>query len=95
MSLSTYDDFLGAIAHQARVAYATQQMHACQKAFEHRQAQAAFGASASDNPRVRHELTYYTAQVARWQDYLERLRADSNAVASVQTLMELDLPPCG
>jgi hypothetical protein len=59
------------------------------------QAEAALVAGTGDNSRVRHELAYYTTQVERWQGYLERLRTQSNGVASVPALMSLDLSPSG
>ena len=82
MSLYADDDFLGAIAQQARVAYATQQLDACRDALQNWQAEAALGVGASDNPRVLHELAYYTAQIEHWQDYLGRLGICSNPIGS-------------
>lgn len=82
MGLYANDDFLGAIAQQARVAYATQQLNACRDALRSWQAEAALGVGARDNPRVQHELAYYTAQVERWQDYLARLGIYPHAIVS-------------
>jgi hypothetical protein len=95
MSLSADDDFLVAIAHQALVAYATHQLGVCRTALQSWQAEAALGLEASDNPRAQHELAYYTTQVERWQGYMERLRTESNGVASVPALMSLDISPSG
>ena len=95
MSLSADDDFLVAIAQQALVAYATHQLGVCRTALQSWQAEAALEVGANDNSRVQHELAYYTTQVKRWQDYLERLRPASNGVVSVPALMSLDIFPSG
>jgi hypothetical protein len=92
MSLAADDDFLGIIAQQAQLAYAMQQLHACQQALQNWQAKAALGVGASDNLRARHELVYYTQQIERWQDYLRLLGMVSNPVSSVRALMALDGP---
>jgi len=54
MSLAADDEFLGTIA---------QQLDACRTALQNWQAEAAFEVGARENPRVRHELAYYTTQV--------------------------------
>jgi hypothetical protein len=95
MDLRADDDFLGAIAQQARITYATQQLHASRNALQARQADAAREVCASDSTRVQDELAYYTRQVAHWQDYLGRLGTEAKMVAPVQALIVLDLPPCG
>src|SRR6266852_1751167 len=82
MSLSADDDFLVVIAQQALVAYATHQLGVCRIALQSWQAEAALEVGAADNSRVWHELAYYMTQVERWQGYLERLRTESNGVAS-------------
>ena len=93
MSLSVDDDFLDAIAHQARVAYAMQQLHACRTALQRWQANAGGEVGAGDPTHVEHELMYYTQQVERWQDYLSRLREGPNVLGSAQALRVQDVPP--
>jgi hypothetical protein len=96
MSLSADDDFLGATAQQARVAYATQQLNVCRNALQGCQADVGREVDAGE-PRVQHELLYYTEQVARWQDYLVYLEKGTNAVESVQALdvpMSVFSPHC-
>ena len=90
MSLPADDDFLVAIAQQALVAYAAHQLDVCRAALQNWQAEAALVVGTGDS-RVQHELTYYTTQIERWQGYLERLRTESNGVASVPALMALDI----
>jgi hypothetical protein len=90
MSLAADDEFLGAIAQQARVAYATQQLDACRTALQSWQAEAAFEVGAPDDPRVRHELAYYTSQVERWQEYLRCLGQGLHQVGAAQELIRLD-----
>jgi hypothetical protein len=82
MSLSTYDDFLDAIAHQAREAYATQQLHACETAFDRWLAQAALELGQSERPHMRRNLAYYAQQTQRWQDYLDHLEKYHHATES-------------
>jgi hypothetical protein len=94
MSLSADDDFLVAIAQQALAAYATHQLDVCRAALQSWQTEAALVVATGDS-RVQHELAYYTIQVDRWQDYLERLRTESHGVASVLALMSLDISPSG
>jgi hypothetical protein len=93
MSLSVDDDFLDAIAHQARVVYATQQLHACRTTLLHWQASADGEVGAGDPTRVRHELIYYAQQVERWQNYLRHLGEGLNVRGSAQALRVLDIPP--
>jgi hypothetical protein len=68
MSLSADDEFLTVIAHQARVAYATQQLTACRAALQAWQADVA--REVPDGTHVPNELADYARQIARWQDYL-------------------------
>jgi hypothetical protein len=75
MSLSADDEFLNVIAHQARVAYATQQLSMCREAL--RAWQANTEGEVHDHPRVLDELAEYTRQIAHWQDYLGCLGAMS------------------
>jgi hypothetical protein len=76
------DEFLNVMAHQARVSYASQQLDAYEHALGRWQAYATDEIAAADHSRVRHELAYYSQQVARWQDYLGRLEAKSNVAGS-------------
>jgi hypothetical protein len=76
------DEFLNVIAHQARVTYATQQLDAYEHALGRWQAYAIREIAAPDYSRVRHELAYYSQQIARWQDYLGRLETESNVAGS-------------
>ena len=71
MSLSANDEFLNVIAHQARVAYATQQLSMCRKALQAWQANAAD--EVRDRTHVTEQLADYTRQIAHWQDYLGSL----------------------
>ena len=73
MGLSANDAFLDTIAQQARLAYASQQLHVLQTRLQRLQVDAEAGLDAESSSRVRHELTYYTQQIERWQSYLERL----------------------
>jgi hypothetical protein len=93
MSLSVDDDFLDAIAHQARVAYATQQLHACRTTLQRWQANAGGEMSAGDSTRGQHELAYYAQQVERWQNYLRHLGEGLNVLGSAQALRVLNVPP--
>ena len=77
MSLSTDDEFLAIIAHQARVAYATQQLDACRAALQAWHVDAA--RTVNDSTHVPDALAEYTRQIARWQDYLGGLGAAPNA----------------
>jgi hypothetical protein len=70
MRLSTDDDFLDVVAHQARVTHATQQLNVYRSTLQRWQAREL---GAADRPRVRYELEYYNQQIERWQEYLERL----------------------
>ncbi|MBK9711289.1 MAG: hypothetical protein IPO81_08170 [Kouleothrix sp.] len=74
MSLSANDDFLDVIAHQARVTYASQQLHTSRDALQEFLTRSVAELDDADSPRMRHELAYYTQQVERWREYLERLR---------------------
>jgi hypothetical protein len=94
MSLTRDDNFLVTIAQQALVAYATHQLGVCRTALQSWQAEAALVVGTGDS-RVRHELAYYTTQVERWQDYLERLGTESNRGVPVPALMSLDISPSG
>jgi hypothetical protein len=89
MSLSADDDFLNTIAHQARVAYATQQLESCQQALRRWQAHAAPEVGASD-PRAQYEQAYYTEQVERWQSYLRSLGEQPDVGCSICALEEAD-----
>ena len=91
MSLYADDAFLDLIVHQARVAYATQQLNAYRNELACWQTHETRAVDALE-PRVRHEMLYYTQQVARWQDYLIGLEQGINAVGSVPAL---DVPMSG
>ena len=84
MSLSADDEFLNTIAHQARVAYATQQLAACRDALQCRQVDGASEAGASDGGAVQQELVHYTQQIERWQNYLGHLGAKPNVLWASQ-----------
>ena len=77
VSLSANDEFLDTIAQQARVAYASQQLQVLQDMIQRWQTQTVWELGAADRPRVQHELVYYTQQMQRWQEYLERLATAS------------------
>ena len=68
--LSANDSFLDLVAHQAQVAYASQQLQVLQGALQgllkHSEAELAAGVSAG----LQYELAYYTQQIERWLDYL-------------------------
>jgi hypothetical protein len=95
MSLAADDEFLGAIAQQARLAYATQLLDACRTALQNWQAEAAFEVGARENPRVQHELAYYTTQVERWQEYLRCLGQGLHQVGAARELTTPDAPQGG
>jgi hypothetical protein len=76
MSLSADDEFLNVIAHQARVAYATQQLSTCREALQAWQANTE--REVHDHTRVLDQLADYTRQIAHWQDYLGSLGGMSN-----------------
>ncbi|HEX5692750.1 MAG TPA: hypothetical protein VFX76_22210 [Roseiflexaceae bacterium] len=76
MSLSAHDEFLHVIAHQARVAYATQQLSMCRKALQAWQANAPD--EIYDRTHMANQLADYTRQIAHWQDYLGSLGAMPN-----------------
>jgi hypothetical protein len=67
------DAILDMVAHQARVAYATHQLTACEVAVRRWQQPIEQAATPIDCAHARHELAYYTQQVMRWQDYLAQL----------------------
>jgi K+-transporting ATPase c subunit len=73
MSLSANDEFLGAIAQQAQVAYASQQLHVLQDMLQDLLTHSGAGLDIGVSPRAQHELVYYTQQIERWQEYMERL----------------------
>ena len=85
MSLYANDSFLDVIVHQAQVAYATQQVNSHRKELQCRLAHARSEADALE-PRVQHELLYYTQQVARWEEYLLRLEQSTPAVGPAPAL---------
>jgi len=66
------------IAQQARVADATQHVHAGRNARQSRQAKATIGAATSDNPRVCMNVVYDTTQLDRGQNDICRLYAIHN-----------------
>jgi hypothetical protein len=67
MGLFADDEFLNVIAHQARVAYATQQLAACRDAHQRGQVDGASEVDAGDGA-PQQELVHYTQQIERWQD---------------------------
>jgi len=74
------DAFLTVIAHQMRVTTATQQLKAYHHALARWQAYAIREIAAADSARMLHELAYYRQQIARWQNELGRLSAESYMV---------------
>ena len=68
--LSANDSFLDLIAHQAQIAYASQQLQVLQDVLQGLLKHSGADLAASVNPRLQHELAYYTQQVERWRDYL-------------------------
>ena len=73
MSLSASDAFLDAIAQQAQVTYASQQLHVLQDMFQDLLTHSGAELDAGVSPRAQHELVYYTQQIERWQGCMERL----------------------
>jgi hypothetical protein len=73
MSLSASDEFLDAIAQQAQVTYASQQLHVLQDMLQDLLTYSGAEPDAGVSPRAQHELGYYTQQIERWQEYMERL----------------------
>jgi hypothetical protein len=73
MSLSASDEFLDAIAQQAQVTYASQQLHVLQDMLQDLLKHSGAELDADVSRRAQHELVYYTLQIERWQEYLERL----------------------
>jgi hypothetical protein len=64
---------LDALAHQARIAYATHRLTTCEAAVRRWQRRVEQAAAPIDDEHARHELAYYTQQVMRWRDYLAEL----------------------
>lgn len=75
------DALLNLIAHQMRITNARQQLDAYQHALGRWQAYA-IHELAADSSRVRHELSYYRQQIARWQDELGRLATESSVAGA-------------
>lgn len=73
MSLATNDEFLDAIAHQARFAYASQQLHVLHGVLQGLLTHSGAELGAGVSQGAQHELVYYTQQIERWQEYLGRL----------------------
>jgi hypothetical protein len=67
------DALLDAIARQARMAYAQQQLEQFRTALQQWRVQADHGSDGFSDQRVQHELAYYAQQVIRWQTYLTNL----------------------
>jgi hypothetical protein len=67
------DEYNAAIAHQARVTYATQQLHTCQAALGRWQEQATQSTTESERKRAQFEVAYHSREVERWQGYLTQL----------------------
>ena len=67
------DAILDVVGHQARIAYATHQLTACEESVRRWQQPIVQAATSIDYAQVRHELAYYTQQVMRWRDYLAQL----------------------
>jgi hypothetical protein len=80
MPMYADDDFLAAIAQQAQVAYAMQQVHTCKHALERWQTEAALEVGAAGSPSARLQMEYYMQQVERWQAYLGRLGVQPSAI---------------
>jgi hypothetical protein len=70
------EDLLDAIARQARVAYATQQLNECSSAVEHWQKRIEHDADVFNYEGLEHQLNYYVRQAERWQSYLAILQQD-------------------
>ena len=79
---STEEQLLDAIAGQARIAYATAQLAACQAALHLWQQRAEQRSSEFPTERVQHELADYTQQTARWQQYLTELAPEPRIIYS-------------
>jgi hypothetical protein len=73
MSLSASDEFLDAIAQQAQAAYASQQLHVMQDMLQDLLTHSGAELDAGVSPCAQHELVYYTQQIERWQEYMQRL----------------------
>jgi hypothetical protein len=67
------DAILDVVAHQARIAYATHQLTACEASVRRWQQPIGQAVTPIDCAHARHELAYYTQQVMRWRDYLAQL----------------------
>ncbi len=71
--MNSDEELLDAIAYQARVAYATQQLDAWQTAVQHWQRWVHHSDSAVAQAYARHKVAHCTEHVARWQHYLTDL----------------------
>ena len=69
------EQLLDAIACQARMAYATEQLTQCEAALLLWQQRAKQNGHGFSPGRIQHEVTYYAQQVMRWHTYLDGIAA--------------------
>jgi len=80
---NTDDDILDAVAHQARMAYATHRLAECEAAVRLWQRRVEQAATQINGAQAWHELTHYTQQVTRWRDYLAEQRTETGVLAHI------------